>query len=90
MSPKLEITICAPPHRERHVAEIGFSTDEIKEPGTHGCYCPIAEITIDRGFMETEFHPMTDAEVRRFDLANFMNALAEGKRRLRDFYPEFE
>jgi hypothetical protein len=87
MAERIGVSICSPPHRQRHVAEIALVTDEILEPGTHGTYCPIGEIIVEDGKLEFEINPVAESERRRFDLIQLMAALEEGKRRLLERWP---
>ena len=87
---KLDVTICAPPHREKHVAEIGLQTDEIIRPGTQGSWRPIGEIIIDNGFLEFEISPFEENALRTFGFQEFIDALQEGKERLLEIYPDMK
>ena len=90
MQKKVDVMICAPPHRDKHIAEIRIWTDEVVQEGTDGSLYGIGELTIDSGELEFVLYSDSDVVAPAVSVEQLIDALREGKRRLLEIYPELD
>jgi len=90
MANKIEVVICAPPHRKKHIAEINLCSDESPPEGYDGTCHPIGEVTVDNGRLEFEVYANKESDCRTFNCRDFVDALNEGIRRLVEIYPQYK
>jgi hypothetical protein len=90
MANKIKVVICAPPHRENHIAEISLHCDESPPEGFDSTSQPIGEIVVDNGRLEFEIYRNEEDDCRSFNCEEFVDALNEGMRRLTEIYPQFK
>ncbi|MDF1746013.1 MAG: hypothetical protein P1V19_20100 [Gimesia sp.] len=89
MTEIIRVMICAPPHREKHVAEISLQSDESLEPGFDGVCHPIGEVTVDNGRLEFEIYAVNESERRVFNCKELLSAIQEAIDRLVEIYPQY-
>jgi hypothetical protein len=90
MASEIKVSICAPPHREKHVAEISLYSDESPPEGYDSTSHPIGEVTIDNGRLEFEIYVNEECDYRTFNCKELVDALNEGMRRLSEIYPQYK
>ena len=88
MASEIKVVICAPPLREKHVAEISLYSDESPPEGYDSTSHPIGEVTVDNGRLEFEIYVNEESDCRTFNCKEFVDALNEGMRRLVEIYPQ--
>jgi hypothetical protein len=89
MSSEIKVTICAPPHRDKHVAEISFFSDDAPPEGYDSSIYPIGEVTVDNGRLEFEIYVNSENDCRTFNCKDLVNAINEGMKRLAEIYPQY-
>lgn len=90
MAEEIKVMICAPPHREKHVAEIYLESTESPPEGYDLNSIEIGEVTIDNGDFEFEIFAVQENERRTFNAEKLVVALKEGMARLVEIYPELK
>jgi hypothetical protein len=88
MSNEIKVVICAPPHRERHIAEISLYSNESPPERYHSTSYPIGEVTVDSGRLEFEIYSHDESDRKIMNCKEFVDALNEGMRRLLEIYPQ--
>ena len=88
MANEIRVAICAPPHRDRHVAEISLYSDESPPEGYDGVSHPIGEITIDNDQLHFEIYVNKESDCRTYKCKELIEAINEGMNRLCEMYPQ--
>lgn len=88
MENEIRVTICAPPHRERHVAEISLWSNESPSAGYDSTSHPIGEVTIENDKLEFEIYENEENDCRTVNCKELIEALKEGMSRLVEIYPQ--